>query len=231
MFVKILLMSVLATTSCFAMVEQNAYSQKDLLQIRQQSREIANKYHNRVKGDIKIANQQTDIYKSVGHMMANLGMSKLPKTSESHHPKYYQGVMIFASLGMPKQSLIALVRQAHRLGLPVILRGFYKGDARLTAKVIRSIVYPTGSKEPIGGFVTDPNWYSMYGIKKVPAFVVTDQLMPCNSKTVQQGCVATDYDIVYGNVSISTALKAVVSKGKFKEKAQRYLDRTNKIQN
>ena len=226
MLFKILLSGALFVLSNMSFaLEQSAYSQQDLLHVRDNAELLATQYQDQVKNDIAISNKQIASYDTIGRQLAQIGLSKLPKTAQDNHPKFYQGVMIFASLGMPTQSLIALVREAHRIGLPIILRGFYKGDTRATSKRIYQIVYPKGSKESMGGFVIDPNWFTMYGIKKVPAFVVTDQLMPCNNRTAQQGCVAKDYDIIYGNISIESALRIAANRGEFKAKAQEYLAR------
>jgi type-F conjugative transfer system pilin assembly protein TrbC len=80
--------------------------------------------------------------------------------------------ILFVSLGMPKQLLIAYFKQAHKLGIPVVIRGLLKNDYQVTAQRLFSILYPQHQKPILGGVEIDPLWFSKYQVQVVPTLVV-----------------------------------------------------------
>lgn len=138
-------------------------------------------------------------------------------------PDIYNGTMIFVTLSMPTENLREILNQANQYGIPVVIRGFVKNNYQDTAKRMAQILIPKSGQKVDGGFVIDPNWFTMYGIEKVPAFVMTNQTMPC--KTEDANCVMQDYDVLYGNITVQDALKIFAKKSQFAQKAQEMLNK------
>jgi type-F conjugative transfer system pilin assembly protein TrbC len=139
--------------------------------------------------------------------------------------KQFQGLLIFASLGMPEMSLKALLKQADHLGVPIIIQGVLPEGFMATVKKMMHLITPDKKSQkgelPIGGIVIEPNWFKHFGITQVPAFVLTDQLVPC----VGQDCKVTEHDVLYGNISLYDALNIFRQKGsiQFQGKVEQFL--------
>lgn len=127
-----------------------------------------------------------------------LGIQK-PTRNPDQAPK---GVMVFVSLSMPENALKQLLMQSEHLGVPLVIRGVLPDGFPATAKRIESLIR-SPNKAPIkSGFSISPDWFKQFGITKVPAFVSVKpgRCLP------EQPCTATDYDILYGNISLYQAL-------------------------
>ncbi|HAS6130809.1 TPA: type-F conjugative transfer system pilin assembly protein TrbC [Vibrio vulnificus] len=127
-----------------------------------------------------------------------LGIQK-PTRNPDQAPK---GVMVFVSLTMPENALKQLLMQSEHLGVPLVIRGVLPDGFPATAKRIESLIR-SPNKAPIqSGFSISPDWFKQFGITKVPAFVSVKpgRCLP------EQPCTATDYDILYGNISLYQAL-------------------------
>lgn len=101
--------------------------------------------------------------------------------------------MVLVSFAMPAESLLRLVRDAGRVGVPLVLRGLVDNSVAETAKHLRD-VDPAG----IGTWLLDPRPFRELGIEGVPVFVVR------RGKQVQQ---------VRGDVSLDYALDIIVATG------------------
>jgi conjugal transfer pilus assembly protein TrbC len=107
--------------------------------------------------------------------------------------------LYFVSFSMPEAGLKQVIQEAGRLQIPATLRGLLNNDMRQTAQAVLTLVTESLVNEaPRGGVQIDPTAFRRYGIKAVPALVVT-----CPS----------GYDRIAGTLSLSQALQKVAEKG------------------
>ena len=210
-------------TPVAAQAATQSYSQQDIEALNQSAQEKAQRYQTQALQLNNQALQTSKQHEEVARETADMGKEKwleaMAKLKNQYvddkqlaaMQKQYHGLLIFASLGMPEASLRALVKQADQVGAPVIIQGLYKNSFKLTADKIFTLVKPEkeGGKYQ-GGIVIDPNWFKMYGITKVPAFVITNQFNPCLGG---KDCKVADYDILTGNISVQDALTVFKRKG------------------
>ena len=102
--------------------------------------------------------------------------------------------LYFVSFSMPETGLKQVIQEAGRLQIPATLRGLLNNDMRQTAQAVLTLV----NEAQRGGVQIDPTAFRRYGIKAVPALVVT-----CPS----------GYDRIAGTLSLSQALQKVAEKG------------------
>ena len=102
--------------------------------------------------------------------------------------------LYFVSLGIPEEGLLPMLADARRFGIPATLRGLLDNDFRKTA----SVMFELSKKDKEAGVQIDPTLYQQYGIKAVPALVVTCQ---------------GNYDVLYGSLPVKQALEEVVRRG------------------
>ena len=114
-------------------------------------------------------------------------------------------LLIFISFSMPEESLKALAKQAKKVGGVLVLRGLVDNSVK---KTLAKIVAVFG-KEELNGLTIDPLGFQDFGIKAVPAIVVTES--------------SKKFDIIYGDVSLYYALKKVVDEGEMSLLANSYL--------
>lgn len=119
------------------------------------------------------------------------------------------GVMIFASLGMPDNSLKQLLAQAADFNIPVVIRGLWQNDFAQTATKVQTLITPKDGEPIMGGVEINPVWFKQFNITSVPAFVVINE-DKCRGKPP---CNADDFDVLYGNVSIYDALDILQREG------------------
>lgn len=103
-------------------------------------------------------------------------------------------VFIFVSFSMPPESLKEWISDATKIGAPVVLRGFIDNSFKQTVSAVKAIV-PTYQ----GGIEIDPKAFEKYHIGQVPAVVIVGR--------------TGEYDVVYGNATLSAALKVFSLKG------------------
>lgn len=102
--------------------------------------------------------------------------------------------LYFVSLGIPEEGLLPMLADARRFGIPATLRGLRDNDFRKTA----SVMFELSKKDKEAGVQIDPTLYQQYGIKAVPALVVT-----CKG----------NYDVLYGSLPVKQALEEVERRG------------------
>ncbi|PQJ50004.1 type-F conjugative transfer system pilin assembly protein TrbC [Vibrio splendidus] len=120
----------------------------------------------------------------------------------SHPDQTPKGVMVFVSLTMPEPALKQLLMQSAHLGVPLVIRGVLPEGFPATATRIEALIR-SPNKAPIqSGFSISPDWFKQFDIQHVPAFV---SVKP-NRCLPKQPCKASDYDILYGNISLYQAL-------------------------
>lgn len=98
--------------------------------------------------------------------------------------------MMFISFSMPEKLLIDIYQEAEELAIPVVLNGLVDDDFKKTMKKM----YEIGKKFPHLAIQIDPVSFKKYGITQVPALAVIG---------------VDDAKVVYGNITISDALKEV----------------------
>lgn len=135
-------------------------------------------------------------------------------------------MIIFVSLGMPTESLAEITYQAYKYNIPVVIRGLYKNTYKSTVERIQDVLMKISRTHPVGGFSIDPNWFDIYQIKKVPAFVLTNNLASCSSADLSK-CKVPDYDVLYGNITVQSALKEFSNRGSFSNIAEHILEKGN----
>lgn len=111
-------------------------------------------------------------------------------------------IIIFASFSMPKESIKQWIRQGTEIQAPIVIRGLVNNSFKDTINVLYNL-----NQEMHGGVQLDPTLFQKYQINKVPAVVVTNtaNCLP------NQSCHET-YDVVYGDVTLSYALKMIAAK-------------------
>ena len=108
------------------------------------------------------------------------------------------GLMVFASLSMPPESLRRLLDQAARAGGVVVLRGFVDGSFKKTALALQHF------GAAASGVQINPNAFHQYKVGAVPALVVTradggDQLDAEGCALPSQYVkLSGDVDLAYG---------------------------------
>ncbi|MDK9783752.1 type-F conjugative transfer system pilin assembly protein TrbC [Vibrio sp. B172a] len=120
--------------------------------------------------------------------------------------KEAQGVMVFVSLSMPDQALRQLLRQSQEYQVPLVIRGVLPEGFVPTTTRITSLLEKPDKTHIESGLAINPEWFRQFNITHVPAFV------SMNESCTQAQCSESDYDIVYGNVSLPSALE-ILSQG------------------
>jgi conjugal transfer pilus assembly protein TrbC len=112
----------------------------------------------------------------------------------------------FVSLGIPEEGLLPMLQDARRFGIPATIRGLLDNDFRKTA----SAMFELSKKDKQAGVQIDPTLYQQFGIKAVPALVVT-----CGKK----------FDVLYGSLPLQEGLKNVVERGDCASTARQLLEK------
>jgi len=163
-----------------------------------------------------------------------------------HPDKDFHGVIIFASLGMPIETLRVLNKQAAALNIPIVIQGLYGDTFESTFKRIQEILLPEGKDKfnakapPVGGFAIDPLRFKQFNIKQVPAFVVSRDVPVCvpsanadsqHNSATNYDCPTPVYDVLYGNISVYDALGILYKKGEeaFKANLTALLEKARKL--
>lgn len=112
--------------------------------------------------------------------------------------------MYFVSLGLPREGLLPMLKDANRYGIPATLRGLVNNDLRQTA----SAMFELAKEDKNIGVQIDPTLYTEYNIKTIPALVVT-----CPGR----------YDVIRGSLPLKEALERVAKDGDCAETAKHLL--------
>lgn len=143
--------------------------------------------------------------------------SKMPSVQKILHQQKHD-LLIFISFSMPKQSLRLWLEQAMRAGGILVLRGLVGDSFKKTALAVQQLVGDRG-----GGVEIDPILFRRFHIKQVPAVVVMNHPVPrCFNLT---DCLSNtpDYDVIYGDVSLESALKEILNKSQINQKKVRLI--------
>ena len=138
----------------------------------------------------------------------------------------YDGVIAFASLSMPKDSIKKMVADVTKVGGVVVFRGFKDGSYIETAKVIQELGLQRANVQ------INPNAFKQYKVSIVPAIAVIKP--QANEKLDLEGCVLPEYHSkVTGDVSLKYALQ-IIQDNESKDLSQiatrylTYLDRSGR---
>lgn len=116
-------------------------------------------------------------------------------------------VFIFISSSMPQTSLIQWFNQAEKIHASLIIRGFVNNSLPQTKKWVEQLTAQNNKK---GGVEIDPRMFDRYHIEEVPAVVVTNNASYCPPT---MSCMPPGFDVVYGNVSLPSALRSIAERG------------------
>lgn len=132
-------------------------------------------------------------------------------------------LLIFVSFSMPEHSLKLWAKQAESVNGKVLIRGFIENSFSKTALRMRELFKDDKTAE----WLIDPESFERYGIKAVPAVVITQST---------DGMVETaelDFDVSYGDTSLKDALALIAVKGSAygQKSAQTLLQRIKQHEN
>lgn len=141
-------------------------------------------------------NQQALVDKS----RAEIAQDQKQAASERQEPKF----LYFVSFSIPDEGLLLMVDEAKKYGITPTMRGLINNDFRETAK--KSFQLSKQNKN--FGIAIDPFLFRDYGVKAVPALVIS-----CGAK----------HDLVYGSLPVKEALEKVAREGDCSETAKELL--------
>ncbi|WP_370968040.1 type-F conjugative transfer system pilin assembly protein TrbC [Enterobacter wuhouensis] len=113
--------------------------------------------------------------------------------------------MYFVSLGLPREGLLPMLKEANRYGVPATLRGLVNNDLRQTA----SAMFELAKEDKNIGVQIDPTLYTEYHITTIPALVVT-----CPGR----------FDVIRGSLPLKQSLEKVAEKGDCAATAKQILE-------
>jgi len=131
---------------------------------------------------------------------AEIASEQKQSAAENQEPKY----IYFLSFSVPDEGLLSMVNEAKKYGLTPTMRGLIKNDFRETAKKS----YQLSKVDKNFGVIIDPFLFKDYGVKAVPAMVIT-----CGAK----------HDLIYGSLPVKEALEKVAREGDCSENAKELL--------
>lgn len=148
---------------------------------------------------------------------SNVDLEAIAKRYEQKaDAKRVDGLMVFASFTMPRETLKRLIADANRAGGVVVMRGFKGGSIKSTALAINEL------GESSGNVQINPNAFTKYRINAVPAVVL---VKPDSADIVDnEGCALPDkYVMVAGDVGLGYALDDIAQRSReFGDMAVRY---------
>lgn len=117
-------------------------------------------------------------------------------------------LFIAVSFSMPPETLMRLAQQASKVGAHLVLRGVVNNSLQKTVEATSTFV----KRVPDLQFDIDPTVYRRFGIRQVPAFVLTrdnQELKSCSNE-----CDTPDYFVsVAGDVTLDYALEHIARHG------------------
>lgn len=107
--------------------------------------------------------------------------------------------LVFVSTTMPRLSILEIAREAALTKTTIVLRGFDARSGTLNGaqEFIRDINSNCCGKTPPPGWIVHPKLFEQYGVKKVPAYVLSKGTNPGKD----------DVGMVSGDIGIANALK------------------------
>lgn len=168
--------------------EQPTISGSDMTYMKQQQRELE-LFKSQLQGtNITLPDAQQG---RVAQMQNEIAAAQADQNSATRQTPR---AVYFVSLGIPEEGLLPMLSDARRFGIPATLRGLLNNDFRQTAEKM----FELSKKDKQAGVQIDPTLFQQYGIKAVPALVVT-----CGGK----------FDVLYGSLPVQQALEEVRQRG------------------
>ncbi len=127
--------------------------------------------------------------------------------SAGNRPDTSGQILIFVSSSMPQTSLVQWMQQAQRIKAALIIRGFVNNSVPDTKNWVRQLMEQNNKK---GGVQINPVAFERFAIQQVPAVVATTRTLQCPPG---MSCMTPPFDVVYGNVSLTQALKILSEQG------------------
>lgn len=113
--------------------------------------------------------------------------------------------LYLVSFSVPEEGLKLMIPEAAGFGIPAVINGLTDNDFRKTA----AAVFRLTKENENSGVQIDPTVFSRFGIRQVPALVVR-----CGEQ----------YDVIYGNLKIGSALEIIARDGDCADTAVRLLN-------
>lgn len=182
----------------FTAASQAADITKDDMNYMKQKQAELKEFKERLQGmNVQLPdNQQALVEKN----SADIASEQKKSAVENEEPKY----IYFLSFSVPDEGLLSMVNEAKKYGLTPTMRGLIKNDFRETAKKS----YQLSKIDKNFGVIIDPFLFKDYGVKAVPAMVIT-----CGAK----------HDLIYGSLPVKEALEKVAREGDCSENAKELL--------
>ncbi|PKA32748.1 type-F conjugative transfer system pilin assembly protein TrbC [Cedecea lapagei] len=197
---RALILSVLVTCASQALAsEQTSVSASDRDWMKQQQQSM-NTLKQSLQGQALplLAEQQALISRLQGDIASQQA------ARESGEKRTFPA-MYFVSLGLPREGLLPMLKEANRYGVPATLRGLVNNDLRQTA----SAMFELAKEDKNIGVQIDPTLYTEYHITTIPALVVT-----CPGR----------FDVIRGSLPLKQALEKVAEKGDCAATAKQILE-------
>lgn len=103
-------------------------------------------------------------------------------------------IQVFVSFSMPEQLLTQTLTESAKLHIPAMLNGLYHNSMPETANKVLALT----KQLPDLNLQIDPTAFERYGIKQVPAMVVSD---------------THGFDVIYGNLALKDELYRIADGG------------------
>lgn len=198
------------------------------------SQQLTNQNQKWVEAQNK-AEQQRDVFRQVdnywnsfphvqSHTYSNLdidvkAIAERYKNRQQSEAKSIDGILAFASLSMPKESLKKLIQDVTKIGGNVVFIGFKDNDYMSMAKAIKELNLYNGNIQ------INPNAFHHYKIKSIPSFVLVKA--EAEKHLDYEGCVLpSHFSKITGDVSLEYALTIMSEKENspdLKARAAQYL--------
>lgn len=136
----------------------------------------------------------------INRLQGNIAAQSTTMGDKDTFPAIY-----FVSLGIPREGLLPMLKDARRYNIPPTLRGLVNNDMRQTA----AVMFELNKEDKDAGVQIDPTLFSQYQITTVPALVVT-----CPGH----------YDVIRGSLPLQKALEKVAESGDCAATARQLLE-------
>lgn len=136
----------------------------------------------------------------INRLQGNIAAQSTTMGDKDTFPAIY-----FVSLGIPREGLLPMLKDARRYNIPPTLRGLVNNDMRQTA----ALMFELNKEDKDAGVQIDPTLFSQYHITTVPALVVT-----CPGR----------YDVIRGSLPLKEALEKVAESGDCAATARQLLE-------
>ncbi|BBW24627.1 type-F conjugative transfer system pilin assembly protein TrbC [Enterobacter kobei] len=136
----------------------------------------------------------------INRLQGNIAVQSTTMGDKDTFPAIY-----FVSLGIPREGLLPMLKDARRYNIPPTLRGLVNNDMRQTA----ALMFELNKEDKDAGVQIDPTLFSQYHITTVPALVVT-----CPGR----------YDVIRGSLPLKEALEKVAESGDCAATARQLLE-------